>query len=207
MGEIIRKTKKSQLTVFIIIAIVIVLVIVGAFFIIGANKPKITAEAITQLNQDINKQVSSCLKTTSENGITLISRQGGYYKPKNAYAYSGSDQEPGQFATTLKNINISYYMLGSKNYFPTNGTVEKEISAYIMDNLPKCVQIDKFKNRGFNIEEDKKIIKTTITDSKVFVDLEYPITLSGGELRSTLSKFSSETNTRLGVILNLTSIS
>ena len=159
--------KKGQVTIFIIIAIIIVATVVLFFVfkenlgILGSN-PEIS---------NIKGFVESCIEGTGEDAILFVSQNGGYFLTP-------------EFSTSE---GIPYYYFNGKNYFPSKERIENEISLYMNSLLSFCT--NEFINfPGFNISEGDINTKTRIKEEEMIFNVEYPITIKKGESESTIIK-------------------
>ena len=76
------KTKRGQVTIFIIIAVVIVLVTVLFFVFKGSLIGDLNSEnkIIPDYAQDVKSKFDECLKMATDNTLIINSFQGGYYE-------------------------------------------------------------------------------------------------------------------------------
>jgi len=198
-----KKGKRSQVTIFIIIALLLV-VAVGIIFVMR-NSMKTGNENLPAGSDSVGDFVTNCLKTTSENGLVLIGRQGGYYKfafePN--ITYSGNDSEPGLLFTNLGSINIPYYY-NSQNLAPSKEKIEEQLSLYIEENLNNCTKdFNIFKQKGFDVDAGTINTTTNILDDKVKISLDYPVTIKKGETAQTKTAYNIEVLSRLGLAYNI----
>jgi len=196
-------SKCSQVTIFIIIAVLLV-VGVGIVFVVR-NSLKSRGENLPVGTENVGDYVTNCLKLTSENGLILIGRQGGYYKfaSEPNVAYSGNDSEPGILFTNLGSINVPYYY-NLQNIMPSKEKIEEQLSFYVEDNLGKCINdFSVFKQKGFTIDAGNIDVTTTILDEKVRVSLDYLVTITKGETTQTKTAHSAEIPLRLGLVYNI----
>ena len=199
------KCKRSQITVFVIIAIFLIAAI-GIVFIVknsvknGVITPKVGTE-------NVGDFVTECLESTSENGLVIIGRQGGYYKFASELnvAYSGNDSEPGILFTELGDINVPYYFYNLKNIMPPKEKIEEQLSLYVRDNLNNCIKdFDIFEQKGFSIEAGNINATTKILEDKVEIFLDYPVTITKADFTQTKTVYSADFPIRLKKIYNIT---
>jgi len=171
---------KSQTTIFIILSIII-LGIVITLFIIKPNKQ----QSIPQTIQPIHSSIQSCIDSTAKQAIIHTSERAGYYNlPK----------------TSLNNLT-PYYLYNKENLMPTKEKIQKQISLYLEDNLPKCIFIvTEFSD--FNITQQKPKATTKIKPNNVEIDIIYPITITKDKQTYQLENFESKISTRLNTIYN-----
>jgi len=189
------KQKKAQLTVFIVIGIVIVIIAAFLFFLSMRRTEMNDGDALLLLEDKqsvIRQYVESCMERQLINALEFVSLQGGYvYKP--------------QLGLVKENYNIAYdYYLGV-NLMPTFEEIEdEEISVYIKDNLPKCLQDSEILNKQ-DISLGVLNIDTEISDEYVLVNADYPLTLTIGDKQEIINDFSVKKDISLGLLLDTAS--
>lgn len=176
--------KRGQITVFIIIAI-LVLVLATSIFFIKKDSFGLKKENISPLVQPVYLFIQQCIDETSEEAIFYTSERGGYY---NLPEKTLDDLTP-------------YYLYEGKNYMPSKETIEQQISLYIDENLNNC--INDFNNfPDFKIQQSKIKTTTKINENKVTININYPLSISIENNTHTFEEFNSEVPIRLGVIYN-----
>jgi len=199
------KCKRSQITVFVIIAIFLI-VAIGIVFIVknSVKNGVITPQVGTE---NVGDFVTECLESTSENGLVIIGRQGGYYKFASELnvAYSGNDSEPGILFTELGDINVPYYFYNSQNTMISKEKIEEQLSLYVRDNLNNCIKdFDIFEQKGFSIDAGNINTTTKILEDKVEIFLDYPVTITKADFTQTKTAYSVDFPIRLKEIYNIT---
>jgi hypothetical protein len=179
------KDKKGQLTIFIIIAIIIVAIIIS-FFLIKNSK---SLGKTGNFGNDVNVYIQDCLKSSSEETIMNIGLRGGYYEIQ-------------EYSTQL---GFTYYYDKNNNFhFPTLKVLENETSFYIEKELINCIgNFSNFKNYDL-INYTKIATSSTIYEDQVKIEVIFPIIISKGEEKVTIEKFVYNIPVRLGLIYNAT---
>ena len=161
--------KKSQITMFIILGIVI-LAVIGLVIFLKGNVIKSyfeqqlskTSSVPPQL-QVVKEHIDDCLETTGKESIYYITQHGGYYKvPKETSIVYFTEEVP-------------YYYLNKKIYIPSIDTMEREVTNYILDNLKECLDFNYFIQTGFNITAKNYSVSTKIMDKSVYIKINFPI--------------------------------
>jgi len=181
-----RGLKNSQVTVFIIIAIlIVVLVILGVYFFNLGGESELDGEYFQ--SSEIKAQVSviensivDCLDSVSKEALGVIGLQGGYY-------------ENPDLAMEVEDLFIPYYYYEGVIKNPSLEDIKKQLSYYYKENLGNCIDginygnfrisyrdlevgvLINFSKVDFVVNSNLKIIK----DKKhVLIDLsEYPVSL------------------------------
>ena len=150
--------KRGQISLFIILAIVILVIIVGLMFFLKTKSEKDISQKIFS-DQELNAKLKvlqgsffNCLDSVTKESIDLITKQGGYYqKPTNYY----------EFDTSF----IPYYYANG-NIVPNNQIIESELSEYVDQNLIPC--LEKVDKGIFNIDYELPKTVATIKDTILF---------------------------------------
>lgn len=192
-------TKKGQVTIFIIIAVLLVVSVGIVFVVKNYSKTNVVTPPVG--TENVGDFVTNCLKLTSENGLILIGRQGGYYTGSSSnIAYSGNDSEELQYFTELGSINIPYYWDGtSSSNMPTITTIQNELSNYVKSNISQCLDdFSVFKQKGFEVQTPGTMeVSAKILDDKVVVFLDYSVTITKADFTQKKTVYSVDVPTRL----------
>lgn len=173
--------KNGQVTLFVIIAIVIV---VGAslFFILRDDKSisEVPAEMV-----DVKIFVDSCVEAAVHDNSYLIGENGGYIDvPEEGVGPEGG----------------VYYFYQDKVLMPTRNDMEEVLSEAVARDIALCS--DGFKQfAGKSIEVGEIEIGVEISDDEILYDVIYPLTVKVGEGTSRFSDFGQHSvSVRLGLI-------
>ena len=177
-------SKKSQTTIFIIIAIVIVVGLILYFSIRGG----LIIEQINPEISPINSFIDSCISNIGEDAIYHIGETGGYF------LYSERSTKTG----------IAYYFDKGQNLFPSKEKIQDELSLYMNKMLFFC--LENFADfSDFEISQGIIKTETKIIEGKVIFNVEYPLTISKGENSYFLKNFEKEIPSRLNTIYEVSS--
>ncbi len=155
---------KSQVTVFIIIGIVVLLVVLfGSIVVKLVSEEKINGQYDTE---PIKNFVESCIEKTGRNAISFTALRGGYYNtpnPKELYS----------------SVRIPLYWEVNESKVPDRETVENEVFLYIKENLPGCLEdFADFDEYGFQLDAGEINGNVIIAEEKTSFELDYPLTIS-----------------------------
>ncbi len=191
--------KKAQVTFFIILGIIIVLLvgliiyIQNGSFKLGSNI-EIQKGVSTSLEvTNIKEYVDNCLQETSKDGLFVIGKQGGYYSI------------PKTISTILVGENVTYYYSNKKIYIPNISVIQKELGDYISNNLIKCLDFKEFKDKGYNINGKNILVETKINDKNIDVTMNYPITIEKDGISANLNDFNSIINSNIKTLNSVSS--
>src|SRR3989344_8743485 len=114
--------KRAQLTIFIIIAILIVAV-VALFFSLRGNL-KLPGKPASPETAEIQNFVQECLDDSLEDVVFKVGENGGYYFPP-------------KVSTPV--LEVPYYLKNNKNTMPSKEKIQGEISRYILKQMDFCI--------------------------------------------------------------------
>lgn len=207
---------KGQITVFIIMSIV-VLIVVGLGFALTSsyNSDNFNVQTISTNNfkSQVNifkSYATSCFDSASVKTLWSLGLNGGYYENLDADGFTDQMWIPSNTITVLGSTIPDYRRLIN---FPSYDDLEKNYCAKLYVDFSECLmrwdQDIVNINIPFNIVDPASEYETISCDanlqgsdtvesigsiSNVFVSFNYPISLTAGELNSEISTFSSLIN-------------
>ena len=165
--------KKGQLTVFIILGVIVIL-LVGLLLYTTRQSETVSKEeldvqrAVEQLPSNVRvvrDHVQSCVQDTAERSVFYFGMVGAEITP---------DPWPGyyQYDTTFK---VPYYYVKGKSYSPSLVEVQRILGEYLNQYIGKCFAFDQFS--GMQIRAGKP--KTTVEVDPVKVNYKsiIPVTV------------------------------
>lgn len=182
--------KRGQVTLFIIIAILIVAVGIAGYFIYQ-NYQKVKQERMAEEIAPIKAYVEDCLRKTTIDALEFVGLQGGYYVIKGPFIIYQTSALPLYLENGRKNV-------------PTKEIVEQEISDYIINEIKNCVNnFTAYEERGFEVSEGNLAIYTALESSKVTVKMEYFLTITTPTVRTTIKDFDFQIKTNIYDLYNV----
>ena len=188
--------KKAQMTIFIIIAVVVVAIVIGfVMYSQGLFTSKLPASM-----QPIEETLLSCLEDYSLSGSDILETQGGYIELPTFE--SGSTYMPfsSQFEFMGNAIPYWYYVSGNniqKEQVPSKSDMEGQLENFIEGKIKNCV-FDSYYDQGFEIVLGETKANVDITDSNIKVDLNMDVKITKGEETGKVNKHSVKINSKLG---------
>ncbi len=201
------REKKGQITVFIIIGIVaVILVILLAYFLIresGVKDIKEITKAQRQLDP-VESFITDCIEQTAKKALDILGSQGGWIDLNNpaltgqSFTFTENPTESDGLQLTQGGAKIPYwYYLKSRNQcgdcqfsakIPGLDLIASQISWYIENNIGECTgNFESFSEQNIDVRElgDLKA-NTLITEEDVVVVINYPIetTINSRETRT-----------------------
>ncbi len=166
--------RRGQVTLFVIVAIVIVGGIVSFF----AFKDSLFGEKISSEFAPIYAQYEQCIKEESDNAIRLLESQGGRidagavlpgndYNPFSSHLFFLGNPIPYWFGVSGNNLVI--------DNVPTVSEMENEIAVYVSERVNEC-DFSQFLAQGFIVEIDNGVeVDILIDESHVAVNVNVPL--------------------------------
>ena len=178
------KNLRGQLTIFIIIAILIVAV-VALFFSLRGNL-KLPGKPASPETAEIQNFVQECLDDSLEEVVFKVGENGGYYFPP-------------KVSTPV--LEVPYYIKNNKNLMPSKEDIEREISRGIERELFFCIEDFTFFENEYEITKGKITPpEVVIEPERVLIEMNYPLTIQKGDSKSKIEDFNSEVPVRLGIV-------
>jgi hypothetical protein len=168
--------KRGQISIFVIVAIVVVGIIVLIF-------------AFPNLNvfvSDVNPSsfLRECVKGEIDNNLGILSKQGGYLNPENYVMYQGN--------------RIQYLCYTSESYLPCKVQqpllvkhVEDELKRKIKPRAQECVQElkAKYESQGYSVRTTPGDVTVSIAPGSIIVDFLSPMSVTK-ESSQTFERFA-----------------
>ncbi len=162
--------KKGQISVFVILAIVIIAAGGFAYYTVSHGGGKDVDEYFFQ--PDVKPQFDSlvnsleeCMKGVAFDSIEVIGIQGGYYK------------QPIEFFD-LDWAFIPYYYKEGGFLMPTKQKIESELALSMDDNLAAC--FDDVDKKGFEVSYSKSATKVSVEKGEVVFSVDMPLSIKKG---------------------------
>ncbi len=175
-----RDNKRAQLTLFIVLAIVIVGSI-GVYFAISSGVFDSSSSAAKKF-PEVNSLVEECLEEVTLDGIYFNSLQGGYYNVS-----SEDTLTRGFFELPI------YFDDGKK--LPEMSVLEDELNKYIEDNLNFCLLLNDLEARDYELSfGDNLDVKSNIKGTIVEIVLNQIVTVSREDESIQFKRFSKNVN-------------
>lgn len=152
--------KKAQVTVFILVAILLVVGILIYFFLIS---PSLEVREGTRLDFD------SCVSDVVENNIKLLGLQGGFVEPEFSYLYENN--EVGYLCYT----NLYYSLCSVQKPFLKNH-FEENLEAISRGEINECYEnsVLNLQEEGYEVVAGKVDFEVAIEPGVVKVDVKAP---------------------------------
>ncbi|MDO8517128.1 MAG: hypothetical protein Q7S33_03290 [Nanoarchaeota archaeon] len=168
------KSKRSQVTIFIIVAILIAGSI-GAYFILK----NVSTSSAPKNMQPVYDYYLSCLQDNAKQGISILGEQGGYIKSPEFIP--GSQYMPFSSQLDFFGQPVPYWLYISgnnilKEQVPTKSSMETELGNYVRERLKYCDFSD-FEKQGYDIFIEDGNVNAKINDLSVDISSSNSITI------------------------------
>ena len=177
------ESKRGQMTIWIIIAMVLVLAIVLFFLLRGEITPKIGEK----IEENPKNYIASCLKKNVEDAVDIMLPQGGFISPEHTKLYN--------------NIKVAYLCYNSGNYYPCVNEhpmllneIRNEIKNYIELRIGQCFQDYKQEMiaRNIDIGMGNMELAVELGPERIFVEINRKITIGQKENSYAVNNFDAE---------------
>lgn len=175
--------KRGQVTVFIILGIIILLLVVAFISLksfMTTQQAKVEEEKTQQAalaGESIKVYVESCIERTIRDAILENSFSGGYFIL------------PEKSTTDLFD-NIPYYFQNEQDLSLPDETIAIEIAKYVDEMLDFCLNdFRTFQEQGYEITKEKPKSEATLSPQKINVRTSLPITITIGTITKQISNF------------------
>ena len=191
-----RIKKRGQVTIFIIIAIIIVASIAGYFVL----RSSFITPTISSNLEPVYNAFLSCLEENVLEGITTLEAQGGYIELPEFESGSAHMPFSSQLNFLGNPIPYWYYVSGSniqKEQVPSISDIEEQLGNYIEAEISDCI-LDSYFEQGFAINLGEPEVDINIRKGEVEVILDMNLGIEKAEESVVVSNHNIIVKTKLG---------
>lgn len=188
--------KRGQVTVFIIIALILVSA-VALYFLFRGN---IISVAIPASLQPAYTGFLTCMEDYTLSGIDILESQAGYIELPDYDLGSPYIPFSSQLDFSGNPVPYWYYISGSnvqKTQVPTKQEMENQLAAFIDTKIRDC-NLQAYYDSGFVISEEEPTTKVTINEDSVDVRMNMGLTIQKGEETANVKSHQKTINSNLG---------
>ncbi|MBN2457605.1 hypothetical protein JXB31_00565 [Candidatus Woesearchaeota archaeon] len=221
-----RSSTRSQITVFILLGILLLLGTGIYFYFVSytENKNIIDEPVVDDVPEHFKKiqlYVLECVERVSVEAVVKIGENGGYidlddasytkrtfqkgiYPTESDVVYLGQSH-PVPYWWYLESNNQCFECEMSTENIPSYDDIIDQLSGYIDNNLEQCFAgFESFSDEGFQVTVlQKPETTTTVLTDKVLVQTIVPIDVKKGDSSTHLENFGVELDVSLGKIIGL----
>ncbi len=192
------KNNRGQLTIFIIIAIVIV----GMIVVFFAFRDSLIFTQIPAEIVPVYTTFLSCLEEDTLVGINVLESQAGYieipdFEPGSSYMPFSS-----QLDFLGNPIPYWYYVSGNnipKEQIPSKRDMEEQLGDFIEEKINNC-RFDEYYEQGFEITFEEAEVEVIIEDNAVKLNMDMDLSIVKGEESVLIGKHKISVNSKLGTL-------
>lgn len=185
--------KKGQVTVFIIIGILLVLVLGITFFLVqkiaSAKLQAKTEQPLALRKEPLQQAVEKCVQDSLERAVFFISGQGGYYQTPPPYF---------EFAV----FKIPYYFDQQILAVPTTAEIEKNLAEFIVNDFAGCKKELAHFPQKITIDGEPKV-QVSLFPATIRATVSLPLRLHLGEDIVTVDTFQAKLPSELSTIIEV----
>lgn len=188
--------KKGQITIFIIIA----LVIIGGIIAYFALKDVLVKPEIPKDLQPVYSYFESCVSAKTKEATSIMGSQAGYLELPDFE--QGSDYMPFSSQLDFYGFAVPYWEYVSQNgiirqQIPTKTNMEEQLNRYLEDQIARC-SFYNYEQQGFSVVKGQAKVRSTIQDEKISLAISMPLTARFGEVLATKNSFNIDVTSKLG---------
>ncbi len=192
------RNKEGQVTIFVILAIVLVLSIFSYFIF----KDTLFPTKVSSTFEPIEKSFLNCIQEKTENGIRILESKGGYITSPEFVP--GSRYMPFSSELDFFGVGIPYWRSISGNnlpinQIPTKEIMQKQLESYLNEEVRFC-NFDLFNQEGFQIKKGVPSTEVLIGKNSVKVFLDMNLNVKKGKESAVLKDHQVEVNSKLGAL-------
>ncbi len=171
-------SKKSQITIFIILALIIIIAIAIIFLLMNPIKVEIYDENNPQAS------IETCAREATEEALSILSPQGGDIIPKGSITYNGED-------IVYLCYNPDFYKRCVNQRPLLVEHIEREITDYITPRVTACFNKieDNLRTRYDNVEVGEMNLTTRLYPKQIVVEINKKISADRGDKSRTFERF------------------
>jgi len=193
--------KRGQITIFVILAIVIVVGGISYFVF----RDTITAESIPVSIEPVKVAIIDCIESKTTLGVSLLEVSGGYINNLPKFE-AGSKYQPFSSELTFVGVDIPYwfYMSGSnlaRSQVPTIESMEIELENFLDEEIASCY-LDNFLDEGYDIEIDIPKSSVAIKEDYIDLNVDMEVVVSKELDVAVINNYELRVDTNLGYLYN-----
>ncbi len=191
--------KRGQVTIFIIVAVIIVASVGGYFLLRDSFETQVVSPNLAP----VYNAFLSCLEENTLVGVGILESAGGYIELPEFESGSAYMPFSSQLNFLGNPIPYWYYVSGNnvvKEQIPSKKSMEDQLAGYIESQVNDCVLEDYFE-QGFEISVDQEAeVSVSIEDEEVEVNLRMNLGIGKAEETVVVRNHNVVVKTRLGIL-------
>lgn len=165
------KSKKGQITIFIILGILLLLALMLVIFLRKEIVAFGTEIIIPTEKSKFERIITTCIEDTGREALRLVALQGGYIEVPQQIS-----QDSNLHLKTSPFTVVPYWAYGPNTNIPSIDRIKEEIDGYMEENLRGCLfGLPSFTKVYNLIEKSQAEADTVIADNKVIFNVHWNI--------------------------------
>ncbi|MBU2633931.1 MAG: hypothetical protein KJ674_01675 [Nanoarchaeota archaeon] len=187
--------KKGQVTTFIILGIVLVVIAFIVFYFFGEILTKEKKEVMFDESEiePLKNYVEECIKLNGDEGLELIGKNGGDI---DFSLYKMYHDEMISYLCYTEEYSSCY---NRRPFLEKH--IEDELNVFMLERLMNCVDLDLIRSEGYTVTDGEMVVDTSIGEEVVIINVNYPVTISKGNDVIKEERFSETFNIPLGKLI------
>ncbi len=195
-------SKKGQVTIFVIIAVLIVGGIVAYFLLANPFEGSLSKDM-----QPVYDTYLSCVESHTREGIDLLGQQGGYIYVNEMDFVPGSQYMPFSSQLDFFGQSVPYWMYVSGNNLlreqvPTKSSMEEELERYVETRADDCDFSD-FERQGYIVYVKEGDVDVMIKENNVKIDFDNDLSIESENDSVFIDSHELELDSKLGKFYDL----
>lgn len=192
------KNKEGQVTIFVVIAIVLIVAVV-IFFAVRGNLFQ-ESSLLSEELQPVYDSFLDCVEDKTLVGVNLLESQGGYIYLPGFEAGSSYSPFSSQLNFAGSSIPYWYYVSGNnleKQQVPTKKEMQEQLAEFIEDKIYTC-NFEDFYEEGYAVTLGNAEVESFINEGEVEININMNLGIDGVSDSAVVSKHNVIVNTQLG---------
>jgi hypothetical protein len=191
-----KRCRKSQISVFVIIGILIIVgVVLWVLVRNQLNKTDIPREV-----EPVYEYFESCVETRLEQGASLMGSQGGYIEVPEFER--GSSYMPFSSELDFHGFSVPYwyYVSGNnieKTNVPSSALMEEQLEEYLEEEIMDCGFLI-YEEQGFEINRGEADVRVDLQEEKISADVVMLLEVGFGDIRGVKENHEIVVDSKLG---------
>lgn len=173
--------KRGQVTIFIIIGLILVVVV--ALLLYAQNKGFQVINIIGSRELTLKDEVSKCIIELGDPALDLLARQGGSFNPKKFRLYLG--YEVNYLCYNLEDTDVC------SNRVLTQDDLELELENYLGSKIKSCIdsRFGNLRSSNTQIQTGQYSLDVTVARDNVLFLVKYPTTIRRSDSSNVINEY------------------
>lgn len=202
-----RVFSRGQITPFIIIGLVVLIIISASLYLSSISRKapfELKEDEVTgpKLESTLSLYVQECIRKEANGPLVMLGMQGGTLAPSDADSLYYNRTKV-KYMCYAEGLDPS---LTCVNSMLTKEQMEYELSAELDRRLRKCINLNEFRRFVSDITSGEMSVQVTIAKDDIVVEVHYPVSMKLKDSEIDVSDFSSTLDYPLGRLYSASQI-